>query len=155
MSVLFERPRLTVPVTERDHVLGPATAPVTLVEYGDYECPFCGAAHASVAQVRQVMGNDTAIMVAGQSSNFELNVMLPLTAYNLLQSIELLSNACEMEWQRKTPRRLVSTTRSHSASVISAAGVPGCSTPALLKAISSRPNLSAALRRADWTWSMT
>ena len=67
----------------------------------------------------------------------------------------ILSNACEMEWQRKTPRRLVSTTRSHSASVISAAGVPGCSTPALLKAISSRPNVSAALRRADWTWSMT
>ena len=58
MSVLIERPRLTVPVTERDHVLGPATAPVTLVEYGDCECPFCGAAHASVAQVRQVMGND-------------------------------------------------------------------------------------------------
>jgi protein-disulfide isomerase len=58
MSAVFERPRLTVPVSERDHVLGPATAPVTLVEYGDYECPFCGAAHASVEQVRQVMGND-------------------------------------------------------------------------------------------------
>ena len=58
MSVVFEHPRLTVPVSERDHVLGPATAPVTLVEYGDYECPFCRAAHASVEQVRQVMGND-------------------------------------------------------------------------------------------------
>ena len=58
MSVVFERPRLTLPVGERDHVLGPATAPVTLVEYGDYECPYCGAAHASVEQVRQVMGND-------------------------------------------------------------------------------------------------
>ena len=58
MSVVFERPRLTVPVGERDHLLGPATAPVTLVEYGDYECPYCGAAHASVEQVRQVMGND-------------------------------------------------------------------------------------------------
>jgi protein-disulfide isomerase len=58
MSVVFERPRLTVPVSERDHVLGPATAPVTLVEYGDYECPFCGAAHSIVKQVRQVMGDD-------------------------------------------------------------------------------------------------
>jgi protein-disulfide isomerase len=58
MSVVFERPRLTVPVSERDHVLGPATAPVTLVEYGDYECPYCGAAHGAVDQVRQALGND-------------------------------------------------------------------------------------------------
>jgi protein-disulfide isomerase len=58
VNVVFERPRLTVPVGERDHVLGPATAPVTLVEYGDYECPFCGAAHATLEQVRQVMGDD-------------------------------------------------------------------------------------------------
>ncbi len=58
MTVVFERPRLTVPVSERDHVLGPATAPVTLVEYGDYECPFCGAAHPIFKQVQQVMGDD-------------------------------------------------------------------------------------------------
>jgi protein-disulfide isomerase len=58
VNVVFERPRLTVPVGERDHVLGPATAPVTLVEYGDYECPFCGAAHATLEQVRRVMGSD-------------------------------------------------------------------------------------------------
>jgi fumarate hydratase class II len=42
----------------------------------------------------QVIGNDTSISIAGQSGNFQLNVMLPLIAYNLLQSIELLSNAC-------------------------------------------------------------
>ena len=41
----------------------------------------------------QVIGNDVSIGVAGQSGNFQLNVMLPLIAYNLLQSIELLSNA--------------------------------------------------------------
>jgi fumarate hydratase class II len=41
----------------------------------------------------QVIGNDTSISIAGQSGNFQLNVMLPLIAYNLLQSIELLSNA--------------------------------------------------------------
>jgi fumarate hydratase, class II len=48
----------------------------------------------SVAMVAaQVMGNDATITIAGQSGNFELNVMLPLIAYNLLQSIELLANA--------------------------------------------------------------
>ncbi len=42
----------------------------------------------------QVIGNDASITIAGQSGNFQLNVMLPLIAYNLLQSIQLLSNAC-------------------------------------------------------------
>jgi fumarate hydratase class II len=41
----------------------------------------------------QVMGNDTTIAVAGQSGNFQLNVMLPVIAHNLLQSIDLLANA--------------------------------------------------------------
>jgi fumarate hydratase class II len=40
----------------------------------------------------QVIGNDASITVAGQSGNFQLNVMLPLIAYNLLQSIEILGN---------------------------------------------------------------
>jgi len=39
----------------------------------------------------QVMGNDTVIMLGGQSGNFELNTMLPVMAYNLLQSINLLA----------------------------------------------------------------
>ena len=42
----------------------------------------------------QVMGNDATIAVAGQSGNFQLNVMLPVVAHNLLQSIEILANAC-------------------------------------------------------------
>ncbi|OGT20061.1 MAG: aspartate ammonia-lyase [Gammaproteobacteria bacterium RBG_16_57_12] len=41
----------------------------------------------------QVMGNDTTIAIAGQSGNFQLNVMLPVIARNLLESIELLANA--------------------------------------------------------------
>jgi len=41
----------------------------------------------------QVVGNDATIATAGQSGNFQLNVMLPVVAYNLLQSIELLANA--------------------------------------------------------------
>ncbi|HZF31727.1 MAG TPA: class II fumarate hydratase [Gammaproteobacteria bacterium] len=44
----------------------------------------------------QVIGNDTAITIAGQSGNFQLNVMLPLVALNLLQSIGLLANAARV-----------------------------------------------------------
>lgn len=42
----------------------------------------------------QVIGNDAAVALAGQSGNFQLNVMLPVIAYNLLQSITLMSNSC-------------------------------------------------------------
>ncbi len=44
----------------------------------------------------QVMGNDTTIMIGGQAGNFELNVMLPVIAYNLLQSIDLLSSGADV-----------------------------------------------------------
>jgi protein-disulfide isomerase len=47
---------LRVPVTSGDHSLGPVGAPVTLVEYGDYECGFCGLAHPVVELVRQHFG---------------------------------------------------------------------------------------------------
>ena len=41
----------------------------------------------------QVIGNDATITIAGQSGNFQLNVMLPVVALNLLQSIEILASA--------------------------------------------------------------
>jgi fumarate hydratase class II len=44
----------------------------------------------------QVIGNDAAITVAGQSGNFQLNVMLPLIADNLLESIEILANGARL-----------------------------------------------------------
>jgi protein-disulfide isomerase len=48
--------RLTPPVSEGDHRSGPDDAPVTLVEYGDFECPSCGAAYPYVEEVRRRMG---------------------------------------------------------------------------------------------------
>ena len=48
---------LATPVTEdRDHIDGPADAPVTLVQYGDYECPYCGAAYPIIREVQARMG---------------------------------------------------------------------------------------------------
>ncbi|HWW19850.1 MAG TPA: class II fumarate hydratase, partial [Steroidobacteraceae bacterium] len=50
------------------------------------------AAEATAMVAAQVMGNDVTITIAGQSGNFQLNVMLPVIAHNLLESIHLLSN---------------------------------------------------------------
>ena len=51
---------------------------------------------SSAMVAAQVMGNDTTISIAGQSGNFQLNVMLPVIAYNILQSIELLARSLEL-----------------------------------------------------------
>ena len=65
----------------------------------------------SVCQVAaQVIGNDAAIAVAGQSGNFEINVMMPVAAYNLLQSIDLLAAAA-----RNLARQCVSGLRATTA----------------------------------------
>jgi protein-disulfide isomerase len=50
-------PKLKVPVGPADHASGDEHAPVTLVEYGDYECPHCGHAHPIVQRVRKHFGN--------------------------------------------------------------------------------------------------
>ena len=49
--------KLKVPVGPADHAQGPADAPVTLVEYGDYECPHCGHAHPIVKTLRKRFGS--------------------------------------------------------------------------------------------------
>jgi protein-disulfide isomerase len=47
---------LRLPVTSSDHIQGPDNAPVTLLEYGDYECPHCGLAHPVVQRVQRYFG---------------------------------------------------------------------------------------------------
>ena len=49
--------QLAVPVTDADHVAGDADAAITLVEYGDYQCPSCGDAYPIVKQVQKHYGN--------------------------------------------------------------------------------------------------
>src|SRR5262249_2022922 len=48
--------RLTLPVGDRDHTQGAADAPVTLVEYGDYQCPYCGQAYPIIKNVQKHFG---------------------------------------------------------------------------------------------------
>jgi len=65
---------LTQPVSEdRDHIQGPMNAPVTLVEYGDYECPYCGQAYPIVKQVQEELGDDLRFVFR----NFPLENMHP------------------------------------------------------------------------------
>lgn len=50
---------MALPVSPaRDHIRGPVDAPVTLVEYGDFQCPYCAAAHPVVEAVRAEMGEE-------------------------------------------------------------------------------------------------
>jgi len=47
---------LTPPVSAHDHAEGPADAPLILVEYGDYQCPYCGAAYPVVKRLQKTLG---------------------------------------------------------------------------------------------------
>jgi protein-disulfide isomerase len=56
MTQDYKAPRLTLPVGERDHFEGPPDAPIVLLEYGDYQCPYCGAAYPIVKKVQKELG---------------------------------------------------------------------------------------------------
>jgi protein-disulfide isomerase len=68
-----EGARLTLPVSGRDHAQGPEDAPLTLVEYGDYECPYCGQAYPIVKRVQERLGEDLRFVFR----NFPLREMHP------------------------------------------------------------------------------
>jgi len=48
--------KLSVPISEGDHIRGDVAAPITLVEYGDYECPYCGRSAPMVEEIRKRIG---------------------------------------------------------------------------------------------------
>jgi protein-disulfide isomerase len=66
-----DAPGLAVPVSERDHVRGGKDAAVTLVEYGDYECPYCGRAYPIIKRLREEMGERLRFVFR----NFPLNTI--------------------------------------------------------------------------------
>ena len=53
--------QLTQPVSGRDHTRGPHSAEVSLVEYGDFECPYCRAAEPIVAGLIEALGSDLSV----------------------------------------------------------------------------------------------
>src|SRR3954467_1304909 len=64
---------LRPPVSEHDHAAGPADAPLTLVEYGDYQCPHCAAADPVVRAIQKTFGNSLRFVFR----NFPLAEMHP------------------------------------------------------------------------------
>jgi protein-disulfide isomerase len=73
MNAEEESPRLSTAVSSRDHVQGPTDAPVTLLEYGDYECPYCGEAYPIVKELQKRMGSGLRFVFR----NFPLGNMHP------------------------------------------------------------------------------
>jgi protein-disulfide isomerase len=71
MKLQQHQAALAVPVSERDHSTGPSDAPVTLVEYGDFECPYCGKAHPIVKRIIEQMGERLRFVFR----NFPLNTI--------------------------------------------------------------------------------
>src|SRR6266850_7898259 len=55
---MIPKSKLTLPTAGRDHIQGPIDAPIVLVEYGDYECPYCGEAHPIVEELIDTLGSD-------------------------------------------------------------------------------------------------
>lgn len=70
--------QLAVPVTADDHIIGPADAPVTLVEYADYECPYCGMAERTLRDVRRALADTMRLVFR----NFPLVENLAMTRYS-------------------------------------------------------------------------
>jgi protein-disulfide isomerase len=68
-----ESATLTPPASERDHSQGPAGARLTLVEFGDYQCPYCGAAHPVVKRLQASFGKELRFIFR----NFPLTEMHP------------------------------------------------------------------------------
>ena len=57
MSTAIPKSKLTLPLAGRDHIQGSTDAPAALVEYGDYQCPYCGEAYRVVKAVQDRLGD--------------------------------------------------------------------------------------------------
>ena len=69
-----QSPELATPVSAEDHIQGPASAVVTLVEYGDYQCPACGMAYPEVKRLQREFGTNLRFVFR----NFPLPEVHPL-----------------------------------------------------------------------------
>lgn len=118
---------LAIAVTTQDHALGRADALVTLVEYGDFQCPYCGAAYNELRQVRERLGN---------SLRFVFRHM-PLTAIHPMA--ELAAEAAEAAGAQGKFWRMHDALYEHQRQL----------SPALMTALATRLGLDVARFSAD------
>ena len=65
--------QLKTPVSKTDHSQGPENAPITIVEYGDYQCPYCGRAYPIVKRLQKALGSNVRFVFR----NFPLSQIHP------------------------------------------------------------------------------
>ena len=102
---------LTQPVSAHDHAEGPADAPLTLVEYGDYQCPYCGAAYPVVKRLQKTLGNKLRFVFR----NFPLTQLHPyaLIAAQAAEAAALQGKFWEMHDLLFEEQRLLKPERIH------------------------------------------
>jgi len=93
MKATISLRKLTIPVSRRDHVLGPINARATLLEYGDFECPYCGQAHAIITELKEELGDRFCLVYR----NFPLTQVHP-HAENAAEAAEA-AGAQEAFWE--------------------------------------------------------
>ncbi|HWD34629.1 MAG TPA: thioredoxin domain-containing protein [Casimicrobiaceae bacterium] len=115
---------LSVPVSARDHVEGDARAPVTLVEYGDYQCPYCAEAYGVVRGLIERYGNDLRYVFR----NFPLAQIHPLAlpAAEVAEGAALLDAFWPMHaWLYENQARWVGAGANGLLSGVEALGLGG------------------------------
>jgi protein-disulfide isomerase len=85
--------RLALEVSERDHIKGPRAAPVTLVEYGDYGCPYCAQAYLILREVQERLGPKLRFVFR----NFPITKLRPIS-YKVALAAEVAA-AQNMFWE--------------------------------------------------------
>jgi protein-disulfide isomerase len=120
---------LRAPVTPRDHRLGSKDAPVVMVEYGDYQCPYCAMAEPVVRQLLDQAGPDLALVFR----HFPLTEAHPM-ADVAAQSAEF-AGAHGVFWQMHEAL-FANQSRLGPSTIFAIAGSLGLSQPALQRALS-------------------
>ena len=138
--------QLTIPVSAEDHAQGDTSAAITLVEYGDYQCPYCGAAYPLVQQVQQQFGADLRFVFR----NFPLTQAHPLAlmAAELAEAAATLGQFWPMhDWIYENQQAWSEGGAGELSGGITAVGLDASKLDACPQAAADRPAHQGGLQR--------